>query len=91
MPAGAAAETRANRPGVLGWRGATSEDAVTDSRMTDSRLRQAARGAAAALLALAGAAVLLPAGAARAENWVDTRHTTEVDVDSIRSESDGLT
>ena len=31
------------------------------------------------------------AGAARAETWVDTRHATEVDVDSIHTEGDGLT
>jgi 4-hydroxyphenylpyruvate dioxygenase-like putative hemolysin len=36
------------------------------------------------------AAAIALAPALRAENWVDTRHTTEVDVDSIDREADGL-
>ena len=41
-------------------------------------------------IACIAAAMALPA-AAKAENWVDTRHVTEVDVDSIHTEGDGLT
>lgn len=29
--------------------------------------------------------------ASKAETWVDTRHAIEIDVDSIRTEADGLT
>jgi hypothetical protein len=42
-----------------------------------------------AISACAGAAMLM-SGAAQAENWLDTRHTTLIDGDSIRKESDGL-
>ena len=36
-------------------------------------------------------AVLAIVGGARAEEWLDTRHTTLIDGDSIHTESDGLT
>jgi len=35
-------------------------------------------------------AVMALAGGARAENWVDTRHVTYVDVDSFQRGADGL-
>ena len=44
-----------------------------------------------ALGALAAAALAALAGAGQAENWLDTRHTTLIDGDSIHTESDGLT
>lgn len=40
--------------------------------------------------ALLVGAVLALAPLARAENWVDTGHAIEIDVDSIRQEADGL-
>lgn len=44
-----------------------------------------------AMGALAVAAMAACAGTGRAEDWLDTRHTTLIDGDSIRTESDGLT
>ena len=40
--------------------------------------------------ALLVGAVVGFAGAARAETWVDAGHTTEVDVDSIKKDADGI-
>jgi hypothetical protein len=40
--------------------------------------------------ACAAAAMLILGAPALAENWLDTRHTTLIDADSIRKESDGL-
>ena len=48
------------------------------------------RSGLALRIACIAVAMTLPV-ASEAETWVDTRHAIEIDVDSIRTEADGLT